>query len=119
MAAFGARIPGVGALADPYPAPRELAIQAGDHHRAAKALTFAGQVEAVTGHPDHALKYYQLGQATLLRVPGDGPETTVLAAGLHASSASAYARMGDTQQALTCLSRSRDGWEPPDALPSG
>jgi transcriptional regulator with XRE-family HTH domain len=122
---------------DHYRQAIELAIKAGDHHRAAKALKFAGQLEATTGNPDSALKYYQLGQATLLRAAGDDPRTAVLTFQLYASSASAYARMNDHQQALTrrftessrataslqegstlltCLSRSRDGWEPPDAF---
>ncbi|MGH3889794.1 MAG: hypothetical protein ACRDSZ_25065 [Pseudonocardiaceae bacterium] len=101
---------------DHYRQALELAIKAGDHHRAAKALKFTGQLEAVTGHPDHALKYYQLGQATLLRAAGDDPRTAVLTSQLYVNSASAYARMNDHRQALTCLSRSRDGWEPPDAF---
>lgn len=101
---------------DHYRQAIELANKIGDHHRAAKALKFAGQLEAMTGNPDSALKYYQLGQATLLRAAGDDPRTAVLTSQLYASSASAYARMNNHQQALTCLSRSRDGWEPPDAF---
>ncbi|HEU0089889.1 MAG TPA: helix-turn-helix domain-containing protein [Pseudonocardiaceae bacterium] len=208
MAAFGARIPGVGALADPYPAPRELplpsrlgmshvawieemaqrmwalrcahggqaeiasatleqftrwrgvegpeavrralesalarahevaglccfdsgydrharnhyrqslelAIEAGDYHRAASALRRSGQLEAMAGHPNSALKCYQLGQATLLRAPGNDPRTAVLAAGLEVSSAGSYARLKDHRQARACLARSRDGWEPPDSF---
>ncbi|MGQ0773546.1 MAG: hypothetical protein ACT4NY_03860 [Pseudonocardiales bacterium] len=94
----------------------ELAIKVSDHHRAAKALKFAAQLEAVTGHPDHALKCYQLGQSVLLRAAGDDPRTAVLKAQLQVSSASAYARMNDHQQALICLRQSRDGWEPPDVF---
>ena len=101
---------------DHYRQALELAIKAGDHHRAAKALKFAGQLEAMTGNPDSALKCYQLAQATLVRAAGQDPRTAVLAAQLHGDSAHAYALMNEHQQALTCLNRSRDGWEPLDAF---
>ncbi|MGQ0773060.1 MAG: helix-turn-helix domain-containing protein [Pseudonocardiales bacterium] len=101
---------------DHYCQALELAIKTGDHHRAASALQRSGALEAMADHPDKALKYYQLGQATLLRASGDDPRTACQASLLHAQSAGAYARMNDHRQALTCLSRSRDGWEPPDAF---
>jgi transcriptional regulator with XRE-family HTH domain/tetratricopeptide (TPR) repeat protein len=94
----------------------ELAIETSDHHRAASALRRSGELEAMTGDPDHALKCYQLGQSALVRAAGNDPRTTVLASWLNWSSARAYARLNDHQQALACLSRSRDGWEPPDAF---
>jgi tetratricopeptide (TPR) repeat protein len=100
---------------DHYRQALELAIEAGDRHRAATALKFTGQLEATTGNPDSALKCYQLGQATLLRTAGDDPRTA-LTSQLYANSAQAYARMNNHQQALACLSRSRDGWEPPDVF---
>ncbi len=101
---------------DHYRQALELAIEAGDHHRAASALRRSGELEAMTGHPNHALKCYQLGQSALVRAAGDDPRTAVLASWLHWSSARAYALMNDHRQAVNCLNRSRDGWEPPDAF---
>jgi len=101
---------------DHYRQALELAIETGDHHRAASALQRSGALEAMAGHPDHALKCYQLGQSALLRAAGDDPRTAFLASWLDAASAQAYARMNDHQQTMTCLRRSRDGWEPPDAF---
>lgn len=101
---------------DHYRQAIELAIEIGDHYRAAVALRCSGALEAMADHPDKALKFYQLGQATLLHAPGDDPRTAFQASLLYANSAGAYARMNDHRQALTCLSRSRDGWEPPDAF---
>ncbi|MGH3994015.1 MAG: hypothetical protein ACRDSN_16340, partial [Pseudonocardiaceae bacterium] len=58
----------------------------------------------------------QLGQCALARAAGDDPRTAFLASWLHSSSAGAYARMDEPRQAVACLSRSRDDWEPPDAF---
>ncbi|HKR49197.1 MAG TPA: hypothetical protein VJT72_06375 [Pseudonocardiaceae bacterium] len=101
---------------DHYRQALELAITNGDHHRAASVLRRVGQLEAMSDHPHHALKYYQLGQSALVRAAGDDPRTAVLTSQLHVSSAGAYARMNNHEQAMTCLNLSRDGWEPPDTF---
>lgn len=94
----------------------ELAIETGDHHRAASVLLASGWLEATVGHPNSALKCYQLGHSALTRATGDDPQTAFLTSWLHALSGEAYVQMNDYRQALTCLSRSRDGWEPPDTF---
>ncbi|MGH4016041.1 MAG: helix-turn-helix domain-containing protein [Pseudonocardiaceae bacterium] len=101
---------------DHYRQALELAIQTGDHHRAASVLWRAGALEAMAGYPDYALKCYQLGQCALARAAGDDSRTAFLASWLHSSSAQAFARMDEPRQAVACLSRSRDDWEPPDAF---
>lgn len=94
----------------------ELAIETDDHHRAASVLLASGQLERVAGHSSSALKCYQLGHSALARTTSDDPQTAYLTSWLNEHSAWAYAQLNDRRQALTYLSRSRDGWEPPDTF---
>ncbi|MGQ0776784.1 MAG: helix-turn-helix domain-containing protein [Pseudonocardiales bacterium] len=94
----------------------ELAIETGDHHRAASVLLASGWLEAMASHPSNALKCYQLGHSALARAVGDDSYAAFLTSWLNANSAGAYAQLNDRRQALTYLSRSRDGWEPPDTF---
>ncbi|MDQ3275831.1 MAG: helix-turn-helix domain-containing protein [Actinomycetota bacterium] len=93
----------------------ELAGKVGDAYRVASALRFAGAIERELGHPNDALKLYQLGQYTLLDAPRDDPRVAVVAAWLEGESALALADMGH-EQAPAALARARDGWEAPDSF---
>jgi transcriptional regulator with XRE-family HTH domain len=78
-------------------------------------LRVAGNTDRLRGHPNDALKLYQLGQYKLLDAPGDDPRTAVLTAWLAGESALALADV-DHEQAPDALAQARDGWEPPDSF---
>ncbi|MDQ4031121.1 MAG: hypothetical protein M3332_02155, partial [Actinomycetota bacterium] len=93
----------------------ELAAKVGDAYWVASALRFSGAIERELGHPNDALKLYQLGQFKLMKAPGDDPRIAVVAAWLESESALALVDMGH-EQAPDALARARDGWEPPDTF---
>ncbi len=80
------------------------------------------------GHPDDGLKMLQLGQVTAGKIPLDLDRSTVLvgegsrvaleACGL-ADSATALARLGNTEAAYRHLGQSRELWTPTRADPYG
>jgi hypothetical protein len=67
-----------------------------------------------TGHPNDALKLFQLGRFPQLRA--DDPRVPTLTARLARTSATAYALMGGADEATRCLAEANDGWEPHDAF---
>ncbi len=109
-----------------FPRAVTLAEGAGDGYGIANAAWHASMVLRRSGHPDDALKCYQVGQSQLDGPwPGkpapapprtDDPRAPVLAASLIASSAGTHAVMDDPAQARNHLARARDGWEPRDAF---
>ncbi|MDQ4032176.1 MAG: helix-turn-helix transcriptional regulator [Actinomycetota bacterium] len=93
----------------------ELAGKVGDAYWMASALRFAGAIERELGHPNDAIKLFQLGQFKLMKAPGDDPRIEVVAAWLEGESALALADMSH-EQAPSALARARDGWEAPDSF---
>jgi transcriptional regulator with XRE-family HTH domain/tetratricopeptide (TPR) repeat protein len=100
-----------------------LAKQAADAHSIAYAAWNAGMTLVRSGHPNDALKLFQLGQLPLgtswrgkavLRT--DDPRLLSLLARLRRMSASAYAVMGGSDEADRYLAASYHGWEPRDAF---
>jgi tetratricopeptide (TPR) repeat protein len=81
----------------------------------ANAAWHAGMVLTRTGHPSQALKLLQLGELQL-RPQADDSRIPTLTARLGRTSAGAYARMGDRDQATRCLAEAREGWEPRDTF---
>jgi hypothetical protein len=79
-----------------------------------------------TGHPNDALKLFQLGQlrlggyrlgkSALAVSPTDDPRLPVLTARLNRNSAAAWALMKAPEQATRCLAEADEGWEPRDAF---
>ncbi|MGH3722167.1 MAG: hypothetical protein ACRDRI_25675, partial [Pseudonocardiaceae bacterium] len=106
-----------------------LGDQAGDTHGVAKAAWSAGATLVRTGHPNDALKYFQLGQVCLReaqhRKPtaatprADDPRLPTLTAWLNLNSATAYAIMKGSDEATQCLAKAHDGWAPRDAYEHG
>jgi transcriptional regulator with XRE-family HTH domain len=103
-----------------------LANKAGDAYGIANAAWHAGMALTHSGHPNDALKLFQLGQLQL-REPQLGkstpatlragdPRVLTLTARLARTSAAAYARMGGPDEATRCLAEARDGWEPRDTF---
>jgi transcriptional regulator with XRE-family HTH domain/tetratricopeptide (TPR) repeat protein len=92
-----------------------LAGQAGDSSGIANAAWHAGMVLVRTGHPNDALKLFQLGQAQLRRRTED-PRVPTLAARLARTSATAYALMDGRDEATRCLAEASEGWEPRDTF---
>ncbi|MGH3821832.1 MAG: helix-turn-helix domain-containing protein [Pseudonocardiaceae bacterium] len=102
-----------------------LANRAGDSYGIANAAWHAGLTLVRTGHPNDALKLFQLGQirlggfalskSTLVLPHGDDPRVPALTARLNRQSATAYALMSRPDEATRCLAEARDGWEPRDA----
>lgn len=109
-----------------FPRAVTLAEGADDGYGIANAAWHAGMVLRRSGHPDDALKCFQVGQLQLDGPwPGkptwatprtDDPRAPVLAASLIASSAGTHAVMDDPAQARNHLVRARDGWAPRDAF---
>ena len=92
-----------------------LAGTARDIYGIANAAWHAGMTLVRSGHPNDALKLFQLG-GFQLRPSADNPRVATLAARLARTSATAYALMGGRDEALRCLSEANDGWEPRDAF---
>ncbi len=102
-----------------------LADEARDSFGIANAAWQAGRTLMRSGHPNDALKCFQLGQFSLRGVqPGkstpailraDDPRIPTLTAWLNLNSATAYALMDLPDQAKRCLAAAREGWAPRDA----
>jgi transcriptional regulator with XRE-family HTH domain len=103
-----------------------FAGKAGDSYGVANAAWHAGLTLVRSGHPNDALKLFQLGQFRLRMFPpsrstpaplsADDSWMPILTVRLTRSSAIAYAVMGGPQQADRCLAEANDGWDPPDAF---
>jgi transcriptional regulator with XRE-family HTH domain len=101
-----------------------LADDAGDGYGIANAAWHAGIALVRQGHPDSGLKVLQLGQLTLAGFqPGkaapatvrpDDPRMPTLTARLNRDCGTAYAVMGDVEQAQHYLAKAHDGWAPRD-----
>ncbi|MBV9140413.1 MAG: helix-turn-helix transcriptional regulator [Pseudonocardiales bacterium] len=106
-----------------------LAGKAGDTYGVANVAWHAGWTLVRSGHPNDALKLFQLGQFRLrlfpprlspsATVPADDSSLPILTARLTRGCATAYAVMKGPNQADRCLVEARDGWEPPDAFEHG
>jgi transcriptional regulator with XRE-family HTH domain len=104
----------------------ELADTAGDGFGIANAAWNAGLTLVRSGHPNDALKCFQLGQLVLSGFPArqgqaavlhpDDPRVPVLTGRLHCKSATAYVLLGDVKQAQRCLAQAQDGWAPREAF---
>ena len=102
----------------------QLAGKTGDTYSIANAAWRAGVTLVRNGHPNDALKLFQLGQFTLGGVtPGkttpatlraDDPRLPTLTARLNLNSATAYALLNKPDQARRYLTEAHDGWTPQD-----
>jgi transcriptional regulator with XRE-family HTH domain len=103
-----------------------LADMAGDAYGIANAAWHAGATLVRNGHPNDALKLFQLGQIWLGGLaPGkstpanrrtDDPRIPTLTARLNLNSATAYAVLNRPHQAKRYLAQAHDGWAPRDAF---
>ncbi|MGH3902249.1 MAG: helix-turn-helix domain-containing protein [Pseudonocardiaceae bacterium] len=102
-----------------------LADAAADAFGIANAAFHAGLTLVRSGHPNDALKCFQLGQFSLRGFqPGrvrpticaDDLRVPVLAGRLNRNSATAYALMDHPEQAKRSLAEAQDGWAPRDAF---
>ncbi|MBV9143225.1 MAG: helix-turn-helix transcriptional regulator, partial [Pseudonocardiales bacterium] len=103
-----------------------FAGKAGDTYGVANAAWHAGMTLVRSGHPNDALKLFQLGQFRLRMFPPSKSPSAPMPAGdsrfltvttrLRRQSATAYAIMGGPKQADRCLAEANDGWEPPGAF---
>ncbi|MGH4020525.1 MAG: hypothetical protein ACRDT0_15070, partial [Pseudonocardiaceae bacterium] len=96
----------------------QIAAEAGDGYQVAYALWQAGVLFLERGHPNDALKCFQLGQTRLLNMAPvkntvDDPRAPVLVARLSALEAMAYADLERPDLARRELSQAHDGWAPP------
>jgi transcriptional regulator with XRE-family HTH domain len=104
----------------------QLADEAGDAFGIANAAFHAGLTLVRSGHPNDALKCFQLGQFSLHGFqPGkstpatpraDDPRIPTLAGRLNRNSATVYALMDHPEQAKRSLAEAQDGWAPRDAF---
>lgn len=101
----------------------QLADQAGDACGMANAAWHAGLVQISNGHPNDALKLFQLGHIRLQgfapdkpKPAPDDPRLPTLTAQLNRSSATAYAVMGGHDEATRYLAEANKEWEPRDAF---
>jgi transcriptional regulator with XRE-family HTH domain len=103
-----------------------VASEAGDPYGVANAAFVAGGTLVRNGHPNDALKLFQLGQFHLRGFqPGKTTPATpraedfplpTLTAWLNLNSATAYAVMNGPHQATRYLAKAHEGWEPRDAF---
>ncbi|MEO7194475.1 MAG: helix-turn-helix transcriptional regulator [Pseudonocardiaceae bacterium] len=102
-----------------------FADHARDTYGIANTAWNAGLTLVRSGHPNDALKLFQLGSLCLSGAPTTGdsarddPRITALHARLDRQSATAYAVMKGHDEATRCLAKADDGWEPPDAWEHG
>jgi tetratricopeptide (TPR) repeat protein len=87
-----------------------LARAANDPYGAAYALYHSGCMIEERGHPNDALKVFQLALFTL---PKGDPRASALGAGLRVDSASALAHLGRADMARSELSAAWNTWQPP------
>ena len=95
-----------------------LAGQYGDTYGVANAAWHSGRTLVRSGHPNDALKLFQLGQLRLSGFPLgrsttaiEDPGLPVLAANLNLNSATAWALMKAPEEATRCLAEAHEGWE--------
>ena len=88
-----------------------LAREANDPYRVAYALFHAGCMIEERGHPNDALKLFQLGLFKLSE--SRDPRAPALEAWLQVDSASAYAHLGYPDRARSELAAAWDVWQPP------
>jgi tetratricopeptide (TPR) repeat protein len=103
-----------------------LGDAARDAFSIANAAFHAGMTMVRGGHPDDALKCFQMGQLVLTGFqPGkarpavlraDDPRVPVLAGRLNRNSATAYALLGRADQVQRYLDNAQDGWAPREAF---
>ena len=103
-----------------------LADEARDAYGIANAAWHAGTTLVRGGHPDDALKCFQMGQFALTgfqpgkarpaMVRADDPRVPVLASRLNRNSASAYVLLGRPDQVQRSLNQAQDGWAPCEAF---
>jgi len=103
-----------------------LAATAGDAYGIANAAWYAGVTLIHKGHPNDALKEFQLGQIRLGGLaPGtstpatrrtDDPRIPPLAARLSRQSARTYALLNRPDQAQRYLTKAHNEWAPQDAV---
>jgi hypothetical protein len=103
-----------------------LAATAGDAYGIANAAWYAGVTLIHQGHPNDALKEFQLGQIRLGGLaPGtstpatrrtDDPRIPALAARLSRQSARTYALLNRPDQAQRYLTKAHNEWAPQDAV---
>lgn len=101
-----------------------LGDEAGDAYGIANAAWEAGMTLVRSGHPNDALKLFQLGQLHLsgfgksirATLSTDDPRLSTLIARLNRQSATAYALLNSRDQATRCLAEAFDGWSPRDAF---
>ncbi|MGH3755120.1 MAG: hypothetical protein ACRDRP_20990 [Pseudonocardiaceae bacterium] len=106
-----------------------VAHQVGDGYGIANAAWHAGITLVRSGHPNDALKCFQLGGFRLGEVQldksrpailrADDPRLPTLTAWLKRDSAVAYALLDAPDQAKRCLAEAREGWVPCDAFECG
>ena len=106
-----------------------LADDAGDAYVFANAALHAGVALVRSGHPNDALKLFTLGQLRLGGIPPgrstpatlrtDDPRVPTVTARLTRQSATAYAVMGGSDDAIRYLAMVNDGWEPRDGFERG
>ncbi|MGH3693201.1 MAG: hypothetical protein ACRDRX_04245 [Pseudonocardiaceae bacterium] len=104
---------------------QRLAAAAGDVFGISNAAWQAGRTLVRSGHPNDALKCFQLGQfalrgaqsgkATAATLRADEPPIPTLTAWLNLNSATAYALLDLPDQAKRCLAEAHEGWAPRDA----
>ncbi len=102
----------------------ELADEAGDGFGICNAAWHAGASLVRSGHPNDALKAFQLGQFSLAgSTPGkskpatfraDDPRVPTISARLEMSSAAAYALMDYPDKAQRALADAQESWQPHD-----
>jgi transcriptional regulator with XRE-family HTH domain len=105
------------------------AEQAGDAYGIANTAWHAGLTLIRTGHPNDALKLFQLGQfrlrglapgrSTPAIAPADDPRLRTLTAWLRLNSATAYAVMNGPHEASRYLTQAQQGWTPREAFERG
>jgi len=106
-----------------------FADDAGDGFGIGNAAWHAGASLMRNGHPDDALKCFQLGQFSLggftpgkstpATLRADDPRVPTLTARLNRNSATAYALLGLSNQAKSHLAKAHDGYAPRNAFERG
>ena len=101
-----------------------LADEVGDGYGICNAAWHAGASLVRSGHPNDALKAFQLGQFTLAGSPPgkskpatfrtDDPRVPTIRARLDISSAAAYALLDYPEQARRALAAAQERWQPSD-----
>jgi transcriptional regulator with XRE-family HTH domain len=102
-----------------------LAREAADAYSIANAAENAGATLVRNGHPNDALKFFQLGQLHLTSGFGksapvtpraEDPRLPTLTARLSRQCATAYAVMDGPDETTRCLAEAYEGWAPRDAV---